>query len=226
MSLERKNSPQYLAGIDLELDAKAVSSSGEFEGWASTFDNVDRGRDVVKAGAFDESLRDRPANKVKMLRAHDPNWLVGHWKEMRTTSEGLLVKGQLLLDTVAGKECYELMKVGALDAMSIGYKVLKDSFDRQNSVRFLEKVALFEVSLVTFGMNEQAVVSAVKGEEITTIRQFETFLRDVAGFSHGRAKHVASHGFKESDPREEAGSANADLMDRLNRLAENLQASA
>ena len=41
--------------------------NGIFEGYASTFGNVDKGNDIVVNGAFKKSLRRRPYNKVKLL---------------------------------------------------------------------------------------------------------------------------------------------------------------
>ena len=45
------------------------------EGYVSTFGNVDRGDDIVMAGAFDETLKSGP--KVKFLLSHDPTKVLG-----------------------------------------------------------------------------------------------------------------------------------------------------
>lgn len=152
-------------GFTFELDTKAVTAEGQFEGYASVFGNEDLGKDVMVAGAFTKSLARRPAAKVKLLRQHYTDEPIGVWQELTEDSKGLKGRGQLILDTAKGRETHALMRAGALDGLSIGYRTLKDRFDRQKGIRYLEEVDLVEVSIVTFPANPKAVVSAVKGEE-------------------------------------------------------------
>lgn len=146
----------------LEIDTKAVSDQGEFDGYAAIFGNEDLGRDVIMRGAFEKSLQRRPAAKVKMLRQHDPDEPIGIWLDLAEDKKGLRAKGKLILETVKGRETHALMRAGALDGLSIGFRTLKDHFDRAKGVRFLDEVDLPEISVVTFPMNPRAAVSAVK----------------------------------------------------------------
>lgn len=153
-------------GLHLELDTKAITEAGEFTGYASTFGgDPDLGRDVVVAGAFTKSLSRRPAGKVKLLFQHDSAEPIGIWKALAEDSRGLKGTGQLILDTTKGREVHALMRAGALDGLSIGFRTLKDRFDRQKGIRFVEEVDLVEISVVTFPANPKAVVSAVKSQE-------------------------------------------------------------
>tara|TARA_Y100000015_G_scaffold13556_1_gene12996 strand:- start:697 stop:1749 length:1053 start_codon:yes stop_codon:yes gene_type:complete len=167
-------------------------AEGEFEGYASTFGNVDKGNDVVVNGAFRKSLRRRPYNKVKLLYQHRTDEPIGVFKGMREDENGLYVKGQLAMGTQKGREVYELMKMGALDAMSIGFKAdpKSQSYDERRRKRFLRDVDLMEVSLVTFPMNDKAVVHQVKGAD-RTIREWEVLLRDVGDLSRMESKIAA-----------------------------------
>ena len=149
-------------GFSLELDTKAVNAEGEFEGYGSVFNNEDYGRDVMVAGAFTKSLARRPAGKVKLLRQHYSDEPIGIWLDLVEDSKGLKGRGKLILDTVKGRETHALMRAGALDGLSIGFRTLKDRFDRQKGIRFVEEVDLVEISVVTFPANPKAVVSAVK----------------------------------------------------------------
>ena len=151
-------------GFSLELDVKAVTAEGEFEGYASVFNIEDLGKDIVLPGAFTKSLQRRPASKVKMLRGHDPGDPVGIWTDLVEDSKGLRAKGRLILETVRGRETHVLMKAGALDGLSIGYRSLKDRFDRGKGVRLLEEIDLPEISVLAFPMNPRATVSRVKSE--------------------------------------------------------------
>jgi uncharacterized protein len=152
-------------GSAITLDTKAVSEDGEFEGYASTFGNIDQGRDIVVKGAFANSLKVRPAGKVKLLRQHDWNSPIGVLVEAKEDSRGLFVKGKLVLESALARETHALMKAGALDSMSIGFRVIRDEFDRVKQVRKLLEIDLRECSIVTFAMNESAAISAVKADD-------------------------------------------------------------
>ena len=214
--LERKEAAvSRETGLELDIDTKALTDQGEFEGYASIFGNVDRGGDIVVAGAFAESLRARPAGKVKMLLHHDSRRICGVWSEIAEDSRGLRVKGRLLLTTQDGKETYELMRAGALDAMSIGYRTLLDEIDRTTNVRKLLKVDLREVSIVTFPMNERCTVGAVKTQlslSSDDLRELEAALRD-EGLSRTDAVTAVS-GFKAWLQRD-AGEPDRDQRDAV-----------
>ncbi|WP_159728370.1 HK97 family phage prohead protease [Methylosinus sp. Ce-a6] len=212
-----------LKHLPIEFDAKAVKDDGTFEGYASTFGNVDSGYDVVMPGAFAKSLVARPAPRIKMLWQHDRTQPIGVWSEAAEDSKGLFVKGALLRDVQRGAEAYALMKAGVIDSMSIGYKTLEADFT-QSGVRQLKEVGLFEVSLVTFAMNDQAVVTTVK--EFNP-REWERGLRD-AGLSRGDAVKAVAF-FRERlreagenvaiDPREaEAAALSTDVVDAMRKL--------
>lgn len=173
---------------------------GRFEGWASTFGNVDNGMDMIERGAFRKSLGS--GRKVKMLWQHDMGQPIGVWDEIEEREQGLYVKGRLLKDVSKGREAMALLRAGALDSMSIGYRPIEAVPEANGRVRKLIEVDLFEVSLVTFPMNDQAIVTDVKS--IRTIREFEKTLRD-AGFSLKEAKAIAAEGFKGlADHRDDA----------------------
>lgn len=171
-----------LENLGLSLDTKAVADDGTFEGYASTFGNEDLGRDVVVKGAFAKSLKARPAGRVKMLFQHSTDEPIGVWTGLVEDAKGLKATGKLILDTAKGRETYALMKAGALDGLSIGFKTLKDTFDRTKGIRYLKEVDLFEISVVTFPMNPASTVTAVKAAD-----QAEHARRVVAALNRARA---------------------------------------
>lgn len=146
----------------IPLDVKAVADDGTFEGYAATFGNADQGRDVVSVGAFTKSLAARPARMVRMLRDHDPNRPIGVWTKLEEDGFGLKASGRLILETNLGRETHALLKAGAIDGLSIGYRPVKRRYDAAKRLRYLEEIDLREISITTFPMNETAVVSAVK----------------------------------------------------------------
>jgi HK97 family phage prohead protease len=129
-----------------------------FSGYASVFNVVDRGQDIIRPGAFLSSLKNRGFKGIKILWQHDPKEIVGTLDEIYEDAKGLFIKGRLLLDVSKAKEAQKLMQEEALDGLSIGFHTLK-SHMREDGVRILNEVDLWEVSLVTFPMNEQARVT-------------------------------------------------------------------
>lgn len=146
---------------NFKFEVKA-DDSGEMSvtGYAAVYGNRDRVGDVIVAGAFTNSLKS--GRKIKMLWQHDPNQVIGIWDDIIEDEKGLLVSGRFA-NTDKGKEVHELVKMGAIDSLSIGYRT-KD-FDYSNSGdRLLKEVDLWEVSVVSFPANELANITAVKSE--------------------------------------------------------------
>ena len=56
------------------------------------------------------------------------------------------------------------MKVGSIDSMSIGFSIVDEDIKRANDrmVRYIKKVDLYEISLVTIPMNASAVITSMK----------------------------------------------------------------
>lgn len=185
--------------IELNFELKASNGEGGFEGYASAM-TLDRGGDIVDMGAFDRSLARHKARntKPKMLWNHDPNKVVGVWDEFSQDDKGLYVKGRCIKSTTLGKDCHELLLAGAIDSMSIGYMTREAEYEEGGEVRRLKEVDLWEVSLVTFPMNEDARVTAVK--RIESVREVERILRD-EGVPGNFAKLIAAHGFDEAKAR-------------------------
>lgn len=188
---------------------------GVFEGYASVFGVVDQGMDVVERGAFTKSLG---ARKVKMLWQHDMSQPIGVWDEIYEDERGLFVRGRLLKEVEKGREAMALLRAGALDSMSIGYRTVEAMMEGDGRVRKLLEVDLFEISLVTFPMLPDAKVTNVKS--ITTERDFERFLRD-AGYSRKEAVALTLHGFKALLKQRDAGEEVA-VTEGIDTLTEKL----
>ncbi|MDX3805472.1 MAG: HK97 family phage prohead protease [Bosea sp. (in: a-proteobacteria)] len=135
---------------------------GIFEGYASLFRIPDLGKDVVEPGAFRDSLARRGPSGVKLLWQHDPAEPLGRWLSLSEDSRGLFVRGRLSLAVARAREIHALMREGAIDGLSIGFRPERARNEPRTGLRRLERVDLWEVSIVTFPMLPQARVSAVK----------------------------------------------------------------
>ena len=197
--------------------------TGEFEGYASVFNNTDLGNDVIKNGAFLKSIKKRGPKNVKLLYQHKSDMPIGVYDSIKEDDKGLYVKGRLALKTTAGRDAYELLKMGALDGLSIGFRANPDqvSYDKRSRKRIIKEVDLMEISLVTFPMNPKAKIQSVKGQEIS-IREWENGLRDAFQLSRSEAKVAAKAVNLAFSDQREVESGNAELVDAIKNLTEKL----
>jgi len=197
--------------IDLKADADGI-----IEGYASRFGEVDNGGDEVVPGAYAKSLANLADRRVKMLWQHDPAQPIGVWSEIREDETGLFVKGRLLSDVEKGREARALLEAGAIDGLSIGYRTVKASRG-DNGQRLLKEIDLWEVSLVTFPMQDTARVDAYKAA-LMTRRELEQKLTQDAGFSRSVARALLGGGHDAVKAMHDAGD------DRLDELRDALAA--
>jgi HK97 family phage prohead protease len=139
-----------------------TTEAGIIEGYASVFGVADSGRDIVMAGAFARSLTKRGAAAVKMLWQHNAAEPIGVWTSIIEDKHGLKVIGQLDLSVRRAQEACSLMRAGAVDGLSIGFRTLRAATDKRSGMRRLYEIDLWEISLVTFPMLTQARVATVK----------------------------------------------------------------
>lgn len=172
--------------VELKQESDQV---GIVQGYGSTFGNIDEGGDMIARGAFTETLADWRARGKwpKMLLQHGGGFLggafdmvpIGQWTHMEENRKGLKVEGRLFaLNTERGQYIYESLKSGELDGLSIGYRTVKETPGTREAgfERRLDAVELWEVSIVTFPMNREALVSAVKSLTTKQIRDLEGLL--------------------------------------------------
>lgn len=206
----------------------AVEEDGTFTGYASLFGKADLGRDVVMPGAFRASLASRGAGGIKMLFQHDPAEPIGVWLDVREDGSGLRVKGKLTTEVARAREVLSLMRAGALDGLSIGYRTVRGRTDAKTGVRRLLEVDLWEISIVTFPMQPEARVNAVKAAwhagRLPTTREFERFLVQDAGMTRSEARTVIAAGFKSlAGTRDAAGDPETRLIARMRRAAQRIR---
>lgn len=147
----------------------ADGESGEFSGYAAVFGNVDSGRDVIERGAFSKTIRE-DFDRIKILSQHDNCELpIGKPLELREDEKGLYIRGKIS-DTQRGRDIKTLLKDGVLTELSIGYDAVEVDYDEELNIRHLKEIKLWEVSIVTWAMNDQAKIEDVKSlaEELRT----------------------------------------------------------
>lgn len=182
------------------LDLKEVAADGTFEGYASLFNKVDLGRDMILPGAFADSLARRGAGGIKLLFQHDPSEPIGVWLDIREDTSGLFVRGRLMREVARAREVLSLMRAGALDGLSIGFRTVRGRTDAKTGIRRIEKLDLWEISVVTFPMLPEARVRNVKdrgfARKVPTEREIERRLTRDAGLSRSQARALMRLGYK------------------------------
>jgi HK97 family phage prohead protease len=226
-TLERRDAGMGRQTRAFALSIKATGEDGSVEGYGSVFGVRDSYDDVIAAGAFKGSLAEHKAagTMPAMLWQHDPSEPIGVWTEMVEDERGLRIKGKLALDTARGKEAHALLKMGALNGLSIGFVSKQWAYDRDSEVRTLTEVDLWEVSLVTFPANAASRITGVKAaDEIGAPKDAERILRD-AGFSKSDATAFVSRVMRMGEERREAAESTARAMRAANRLRDSLTTS-
>jgi HK97 family phage prohead protease len=157
----------------LELKFTDGAPAGTFSGYGAVFGNTDTHGDVIKPGAFAESIADHKAEGRSvpmhlMHRVYGGDGLpVGVWTKMDEDDHGLKVDGKISgMNTDGGKLLYERVKDGAFGGLSIGYKVKpggavlgKEAGDPK---RTLTNLDLKEISLVDSPSNARSTIDEVK----------------------------------------------------------------
>lgn len=176
-----------LKSLDFKADDVSVKER-TFTGYASTWD-LDQGGDIIVKGAFTKTLQEA-GSRVKVLwQHHEP---IGIPMSMIEDDKGLLVTAKIS-KTRLGDEALELMNDGVIDRMSIGYRIPEGKSEyNSDGIRIIKELKLLEFSLVTFPMNEAAVITGVKQ------------VRDMVS---------QAHKFNQSDLEQLA-----DMVDELNAL--------
>ncbi len=148
-----------------KFDLKEVDEAkGEFTGWASIYDKLDLGGDIVRQGAFTHTLK-MLEGEAPLLWSHSPTAPIGT-AHLEDKPKGLAISGKLNLEIPQAKWVHTLMrpmegfKRAAINGLSFGYDVIKHDFEGQ--ARILKEVKLYEVSPVMFPMNPRATITHVK----------------------------------------------------------------
>jgi HK97 family phage prohead protease len=131
--------------------------SVRFAGYAAVFDRVDSGGDVIRPGAFAETLARK--GEIPLLWQHRAGAVIGRVEQIAEDRRGLRVIGAFD-GSAEGRRAAALVSAGALDGLSFGYRVGQAA--HANGVRELHELELVEVSVVGKPMQKLARVHAIE----------------------------------------------------------------
>jgi HK97 family phage prohead protease len=140
------------------IEQKEEKDQGIIEAYVSIFDNVDLVGDIIRRGAFVESLRKKLPKGVWMHNWEEP---IAKTLKGEEDDKGLFIRAQFNLETQRGRESFSDIKFGIIDEFSIGFKILDYEWD-ENDNRIIKKVRLYEWSPVLAGANPDTQLINVK----------------------------------------------------------------
>jgi HK97 family phage prohead protease len=178
----------------VQAEFKADAAKRQITGYASVFNNVDHGGDVVLPGAFTKSIAGDGVSRIKVMRNHET--LIGKAIAAEQDTKGLLTVSQIA-KTGAGDETLALVEDGALTGMSIGYVAQEKAYADQGGrkIRQLKQLGLLEWSYVDFPMNPAADVVGVKSLDdvcyaLDRMQSAVYYLRGLTGIDPDTAARV------------------------------------
>jgi HK97 family phage prohead protease len=151
---------------DEEEEDEGEDRTPRLTGYASTYGqpyDVEGVREIVAAGAFTRSLRERP--DVFALLGHDMGRVIARTKNgsMKLVEDERGLRVEIMpLDTTESRNAFEMVRTGTLDAMSFGFSIREQKFDIEGKqvTRTLTDVELYEVSLVAMPANPNTEIGA------------------------------------------------------------------
>lgn len=155
--MELKKRLQYNSVKDVD------KSEGIITLYASSFGVEDYDGDVIENGAFTKTIRERGpqgSNSIKMLWQHDSWNPIGKPLEMVEDTYGLLVRAKV--SDIRDGDYLKLYYDGVITEHSIGFRPIKEMYDRDTGVNTIKEVQLWEFSAVTWGANPNTPVVDMK----------------------------------------------------------------
>ena len=179
---------------------------GFFSGYASVFGLVDSYGDTIAPGAYSKTLQNR--ERPIQLRWNHYGGVVGKWLTLREDEKGLYVEGELTPGHSVAQDAYALMKHGAVNGLSIGYRPI-EAEQKDDGTRLLKQIDLVEISIVETPADAAAMIGDVKSaiDGAVSLKEIEALLRDAGGFSRADAcalvARIKSMGQSESAAEED-----------------------
>lgn len=179
MTKRKRSAPKGLQFKSFGFDTKAVAEEPDddglvtFKAYAAVFDNVDSHNDVIKKGAFANSLKawGEKGAPIPVFYNHgafssDPHDNMGFLAVAQEDAKGLAVEVALdVKHNAKAAYAHRLIKSDRLRELSIGYITKRWEYEKEDgesdwdAKRNLNEVDLLEVSVVSVASNPLATVT-------------------------------------------------------------------
>ena len=150
---------------DISFVVSDISENGEFEGYISTYYDVDSYGTYFMPGAWDKSIeRFNSGEVIPVLWSHDRTKPIGKCTELRSDEKGLWAHGKLTMADPQAQTAYAHMKDGSVLGLSVGFELDYDSveYNQDLDAYGIADADLMEFSTVVFPANPNAKITQVK----------------------------------------------------------------
>lgn len=217
--------------LGFEVSELKTTKEGTFQGYASKFNGVDSYGDTILPGAYADVADS--AKKLPIFLNHNTQDVpLGFYSVVKEDEKGLYVEGKLTLTIEKARDVYEALKAGSLNGLSVGILLshndyeLKDPDDAWSGRTIKHISGLREISVCTYPADDSARISAIKAEEVKTVRDLEEKLRD-AGFSKRDALDFISKAkaviLDEKSRRDSETEVEKELVAKIFKLSQSLK---
>jgi len=217
---EKRNKPiQYKALAATEV--KVSEDSRIISGYAAIWGNIDSARDMLIKGCCAKSISERGPEsktnrKIIFLWMHDTDEPLGRITKILEDDKGLYFEAEV--DKIPeGDRAIEQLKSGTLNQFSIGYQYVWQNceWDSEKECFVVKEINLFEISVVSFGCNEETGFEGMKSmDEVESAlnklnRDADKFIKNLP-YEDGLkvrqliTKYIALHTTTPDKPREHA----------------------
>ena len=152
-----------------------AQDNGMIAGYFSTYDvEPDSYGDIIEKGAFTETIAKRAesGHPFPLCFNHDFSAVIGSVKKIEDTEKGPYIEAEFL-DTQMAQDVRKMLQSGAIYQFSFAYDVLQSRVPTEEEKKMgignvLQKLDVFEISVVTVPANQNAVATEVKAIEPET----------------------------------------------------------
>jgi HK97 family phage prohead protease len=151
--------------LDLQFRFSATDDAGTFSGLAAVYAEPNSYGETIKPGAFRKSIAEhkRAGTRPLMLWSHNPAEIIGVWDGIEEDAKGLKVTGRLIRETARGAETYALVRAGAVNGLSMGFRA-RAAERGPNGGRVLTDIDLVEISIVGLPAAAKARIKTIHSQ--------------------------------------------------------------
>ena len=176
----------------------ADNNAARFSGYASHFGGVDTAGDTILKGAYKnviESIKSTARFPMMFFNHNRRAIPAGKWLELAEDDTGLYVVGEFTAGNSEADMLKAALKHQTVDGLSIGARLQKTDFEQTDKGMLIKNISrLDEISIVSFPADDGARVDLMtfksEVESISSVKEFEAFLREAGGFSKGLAEQL------------------------------------
>lgn len=207
---------------ELKFD-KSEKDEYKFSGYLTVYGSNDKVNDTIHKGALSEAVGKSYPIFVNHQHYDIP---VGSFTG-KEDDKGFFIEAEINKDHHLAKSAYTALKRGDIKGLSQGFTMQDGWFEEKAEGGCdIYKLDLMEGSIVTFPCEGKAEITAVKSaiENMNTIKDCESYLRDACGLSRSMAKAFVGQlkSCAARDAQSEESEINKGVLDTINQLRSRL----